>query len=125
MKEGKALIRYLNCYAYYTVDECGNMWYSASDIATGLGYSENIVRKVCNLIIDIPIKWKKKVYVVGTDRNGNKVHRTKYYLSEEGVTMFMMESRKKRALLFQTNLAKIAPRFIDTWAKEVKELEYE
>ncbi|WP_304044178.1 BRO-N domain-containing protein [Desulfovibrio piger] len=82
------------------MDDGGEPWFVAKDVALALGYPENSVRQLNNLFQSVPKEWKghNPIMTLG----GQQQMLT---LSEQGLYFFVARSDKPAALPFQRWLA--------------------
>ncbi len=87
------------------VDETGNPWFAAKDIAAALGYSESSLETPGKLFQHIPEEWTNRKRIPVSSENGIVQDREILCLSEQGLYFFLGRSDKPRALPFQKWLA--------------------
>ena len=82
------------------LDENGEPWFVAKDVALALGYPESSLRQLNNLFGHVPDEWKgrSKVMTLGGEQ-------VMLIISEPGLYFFVARSDKPRALPFQKWLA--------------------
>lgn len=78
------------------MDDSGEPWFVAKDVALALGYPENSVRQLNNLFQSVPKEWKGLNPIM--TRGGEQQMLT---ISEQGLYFFVARSDKPAALPFQ------------------------
>lgn len=82
------------------VDEQGEPWFVAKDVATALEYSESSIGQLTNLLQHIPDEWKG-IMQINTPGGTQGL----YCLSEQCLYFFLGRSDKPKALPFQKWIA--------------------
>ena len=90
-----------------TIEDNGEIWFVAKDIALALEYSEGTVNNAINsLMQSVPEIWKDKKRIFATsDKTTARPYQDVLCLSEQGVYFFLGRSDKPKALPFQMWLA--------------------
>ena len=88
-------------FSVRTVNEDGEIWFVAKDVAMALGYSE----WRSNLIQSVPEIWKEAKRISSRSKNGVEQEREILCLSEQGLYFFLGRSDKPKALPYQMWIA--------------------
>lgn len=89
-----------------TIDENGDIWFVAKDVAKALEYPESSLNQVNNLFSAVPNIWAAhKRIMVRSDKTGIEQAREVLCISEQGLYFFLGRSDKPKALPFQMWLA--------------------
>lgn len=83
------------------VDENGNPWFVAKDVARALEYPEASMNSMLRLVQNVPEEWRTLNPIQGL----NGTEREGWFLSESGLYFFLGRSDKPKALPFQKWLA--------------------
>ena len=91
-------------------DEDGTIWVVAKDVAQSLGYEENSLNQMNNLLAPVPEIWKGHKRIMVRSENGVEQKREMLCLTEQGLYFFLGRSDKKAALPYQIWVAdKVVP----------------
>ncbi len=82
------------------IDEYGNIWFVAKDIASALEYNKASIESIAKLLANVPNEWRDHKPIHGRDRVQNMA-----VLSEQGLYFFIGRSDKPKALPFQKWIA--------------------
>lgn len=92
-------------FSVRTINENGEIWFVAKDVAGALGYSENSLNQTNNLFGHVPEIWKSHKQIMGRSENGVEQRREALCLSEQGLYFFLGRSDKRAALPYQIWIA--------------------
>ena len=102
-------------------DEDGVIWVVAKDVAQSLGYEENSLNQMNNLLAPVPEIWKGHKRIMVRSENGVEQKREMLCLTEQGLYFFLGRSDKKAALPYQIWVAgEVVPSIRKTGKYSVK-----
>ena len=87
------------------VDDNGEIWFVAKDIAMALEYKESSLDSINKLMAILPAIWSARKRFLVRSENGVEQEREMLCLSEQGVYLFLGSSDKKKALPYQMWIA--------------------
>lgn len=88
-----------------TVEENGEIWFVAKDIAQALDYSESSINQLNNLFVNVPAIWADHKPIMVRSENDVLQSRNMLCLTEQGVYFFLGRSDKPNALPYQMWIA--------------------
>ena len=88
-----------------TIEDNGEIWIVAKDVAQSLGYSEETINNMSKTIAMVPEIWKGRKRIPVRSENGVEQEREMLCLTEQGLYFFLGRSDKKAALPYQIWIA--------------------
>ena len=88
-----------------TIEDNGEIWIVAKDVAQSLGYSEASLNQTTNLFKAVPKIWADHKRINVRSENGVEQEREMLCLTEQGLYFFLGRSDKKAALPYQMWIA--------------------
>ena len=88
-----------------TIEENGEIWFVAKDVAQALDYSGASLNQVNNLFASVPDIWAAHKRIMVRSENGIEQEREMLCLTEQGLYFFLGRSDKKKALPYQMWIA--------------------
>ena len=89
-----------------TINENGEIWFVAKDVAQALEYSEATINNALGALFQsVPNIWADKKRILVRSENGVEQEREMLCLSEQGMYFFLGRSDKKKALPYQIWIA--------------------
>jgi anti-repressor protein len=87
------------------VDDDGEIWFVAKDIAIALEYKESSLDSMNKLMAIVPAIWSARKRILVRSENGVEQEREMLCLTEQGVYFFLGRSDKPKALPYQIWIA--------------------
>ena len=95
-----------NGFTARTIEENGEIWFVAKDVAQTLGYKDSTINNALSSVFGIvPEIWTGKKRIFVRSENGVEQEREMLCLSEQGLYFFLGRSDKKAALPYQMWIA--------------------
>ena len=88
-----------------TIEENGEIWFVAKDIAQALEYSDESIKNMTALMQSVPSIWAGRKRISSRSANGIEQEREVLCLTEQGVYFFLGRSDKPNALPYQMWIA--------------------
>ena len=96
-------------FSVRTIENNGEIWFVAKDVAKALEYPESSLNQTNNLFGHIPEIWKGHKRIMVRSENGVEQRRDVLCLSEQGLYFFLGRSDKSKALPYQIRKKLILP----------------
>lgn len=92
-------------FSVRTIEDNGEIWFVAKDVAQALDYSGASLNQVNNLFASVPDIWAAHKRIMVRSENGVEQEREMLCLTEQGLYFFLGRSDKKAALPYQMWIA--------------------